>query len=82
MTDVHQHAPNIPRQQLWALQYLGDPYIPRFVFLWSVRRREYNNWLITQAGCPQPLPAWRGDMYAATGRNKRAHPDDYRCAWP
>ncbi|WIA31017.1 hypothetical protein OEZ86_001056 [Tetradesmus obliquus] len=42
----------------------------------------YNDWLAEAAGADvAKLPAWRAAMYASTGVNKRAHPDDYRDRW-
>ena len=39
----------------------------------------YNDRLAEYCGCDS-LPAWRASMYRATGKNKRANPEEYRSA--
>lgn len=41
----------------------------------------YNDRLSALCGT-EPLPRWRADMYWATGKNKRARPEEYRDSWP
>ncbi|KAK3242162.1 Flavin-containing monooxygenase FMO GS-OX5 [Cymbomonas tetramitiformis] len=40
----------------------------------------YNNRLCAACGV-EPLAAWRESMYYATGKNKRARPEEYRDIW-
>ncbi|XP_073000960.1 flavin-containing monooxygenase FMO GS-OX-like 4 [Typha latifolia] len=56
----------------------GQP--KRYTHNLSIFQFEYNNWIADQCG-HLPVEEWRKEMYTATSKRRRAHPEDYRDEW-